>query len=59
RDLAAKIAADLPEERAGAGTSGAEVVEQIPETGYRSPGARAQERAVPIARGRSQLRVAR
>jgi len=59
RDLAAKIAAELPEEPAGAGTSGAEVVEQIPEPGYRSPGARAQERAVPVAGERPQLRVAR
>ena len=37
RDLAAKIAAEFPEEPAGASTSGAEVVEQIPEPGYRSP----------------------
>jgi hypothetical protein len=59
RDLAAKIAGELPEEPAGAGTSGAEVVEQIPEPGYRSPGARAQERAVPVAGERLQLRVAR
>jgi hypothetical protein len=59
RDLAAKIAAELPVEPAGAGTSGAEVVEQGPEAGYRSPGARAQERAVPVAGERPQLRVAR
>jgi len=59
RDLAAKIAADLPEDPAGSGTSGAEVVEQIPEPGYRSPGARVQERAVPGAGERPQLRVAR
>jgi hypothetical protein len=43
----------------GSGTSGAEVVEQIPEPGYRSPGARTQERAVPVAGERPQLRVAR
>jgi adenosylmethionine-8-amino-7-oxononanoate aminotransferase len=59
RDLAAKIAAELPEEPAAAGTRGAEVVEQIPEPGYRSPGARAQESAVPVAGERPQLRVAR
>lgn len=59
RDLAAKIAAELPEEPADAGTSGAEVVEQIPEPGYRSPGARAQERTVPVAGERPQLRVVR
>lgn len=59
RDLAAKTAAELPEEPAAAGARGAEVVEQIPEPGYRSPGARAQERAVPVAGERSQLRVAR
>lgn len=59
RDLAAKIAAELPEEPAGAGTSGAEVVEQIHEPGYRSPGARAQERTVPVAGERPQLRAAR
>ena len=59
RDLAAKIAAELPEEPAAAGTRGAEVVEQNPEPGYRSPGARAQERAVPVAGERPQLRVAR
>jgi chromosomal replication initiation ATPase DnaA len=59
RDLSAKIAAELSEEPAGAGTSAAEVVEQIPEPGYRSPGARAQERAVPVAGERPQLRVAR
>lgn len=59
RELAAKIAAELPEEPAGARTSGAEVVGQIPEPGYRSPGARAQERAVPVAGERPQLRVAR
>lgn len=59
RDLAAKIAAELPEEPAGASTGPAEVAEQIPEAGYRSPGARAQERAVPVAGERAQLRVAR
>lgn len=59
RDLAAKIAAELPEEPAGSGKSGADVIEQIPEPGYRSPGPRAQERAVPIAGERPRLRVAR
>ncbi|CAI9418300.1 Chromosomal replication initiator protein DnaA [Nocardioides sp. T2.26MG-1] len=58
RDLAAKIAAELPDEPAGASTRAA-VDEQIPEAGYRSPGARAQERAVPVAGERRQLRVAR
>lgn len=59
RDLAAKIAAELPEEPAGASTGPADVAEQIPEAGYRSPGARAQERAVPVSGERAQLRVAR
>ena len=59
RDLAAKIAGELPEEPADAGTSGADGAEQIPEPGDRSPGARAQERAVPVAGERPQLRVAR
>ncbi len=59
RDLAAKIAAELPEEPAGASTGPADVAEQIPEADYRSPGARAQERAVPVAGERAQLRVAR
>src|SRR5690606_36305349 len=60
RDLAAKIAAELPEEpAAGASTGRADVDEQIPEAGYRSPSARAQERAVPVAGEHAQLRVAR
>lgn len=58
RDLAVKIAAELPDEPPGAGTRQADV-EQIPDSGYRSRGARAQERAVPIASERPQLRVAR
>ena len=57
RDLAAKIAAGLAEDPAGS-TSRADV-EQIPEAGYHSPGARAQERAVPVAGERPHLRVAR
>lgn len=59
RDLAAKIAAELPEEPAAASTRPADVDEQIPEAGYRSPGARAQVRAVPVAGERPQLGVAR
>jgi len=59
RDLAAKIAAELPDEPPGAGTRRQADVEQIPDTGYRSPRARAQERAVSIASERPQLRVAR
>lgn len=59
RDLAAKIAAELPEEPAGTATSGTDVVEQIHEPGYRSPGARARERAAPVAGERPQLRAAR
>jgi hypothetical protein len=58
RDLAAKIAADLPQEPSGAGTSPVDVDEQVPASGYRSPGAREQQRAVPIAGERPQLRVA-
>ncbi|WP_207620093.1 hypothetical protein, partial [Nocardioides sp. IC4_145] len=37
RDLAAKIAAELPEEPAAASTRPADVDEQIPEARYRSP----------------------
>lgn len=57
RDLAAKIAADLPEQPAGAGRLGGD--EQVPESGYRSPGQREQQRAIPVAGERPQLRVAR
>ena len=59
RDLAAKIAAELPEGPAAANTTRADLAEQIPDTGYRSPGARAQDRAEPNAGERPQLRVAR
>jgi hypothetical protein len=57
RDLAAKIAADLPEQpasRIGVG----DVVEQIPEPGPRSSSLR-EQRAAPVAAERGQLRVAR
>ncbi|MFC7504047.1 helix-turn-helix domain-containing protein [Nocardioides sp. CPCC 206347] len=57
RDLAAKIAADLPEQPAGAGRLDGD--EQVPESGYRSPGLREQQRAIPGAGERPQLRVAR
>ena len=56
RDLAAKIAADLPEQP---GSSIGDVVEHVPEPGHRSPGLREQQRAVPVAAERPQLRVAR
>ena len=60
RDLAAKIAADLPEQSAaGADVGRLDVAEQIPESGYRSPGLREQERAIPGAGERPQLSVAR
>jgi len=59
RDLAAKIAAELPEEAAGASARSADVAEQVPEVGYRSSGARAQERAVSASGERPQMRVAR
>lgn len=57
RDLAAKIAAALPQEPAGTQSSPTDA--ELPATGYRSPGTHAQERAVPIASERPQLRVAR
>src|SRR3546814_948772 len=44
RDLAAKIAEDLPEQSGGADVGRLDVAEQIPESGYRSPGLREQER---------------
>jgi|GEM_PF-4974197 len=59
RDLAAKIAADLPEQSASAGTGRPDVDQQIPESGYRSLGLREQQRAVPAAGERGQLRIAR
>ncbi|GAA3519395.1 hypothetical protein KWG65_09230 [Nocardioides daeguensis] len=59
RDLAAKIAADLPEQPAGTGAGRLDVDEQVPETGYRSPELREQQRAIPVAGERAQLRVAR
>ncbi len=58
RDLAAKIAADLPEQPASSIGAG-DVVEHVPEPGHRSPGLREQQRAVPVAAERPQLRVAR
>ncbi|MDP3968576.1 MAG: hypothetical protein Q8Q02_09855 [Nocardioides sp.] len=57
RDLAAKIAADLPEQPAGAGRL--DVEEQVPESGYHSPGLREQQRAIPVAGERPQVRAAR
>jgi chromosomal replication initiation ATPase DnaA len=59
RDLAAKIAADLPEQPAGTGAGRLDVGERAPETGYRSPGLREQQCAIPVAGERPQLRVAR
>ncbi|KQZ72157.1 helix-turn-helix domain-containing protein [Nocardioides sp. Root151] len=59
RDLAAKIAADLPEQSAGADAGRLDVAEQIPESGYHSPGLREQQRAIPGAAERPQLSVAR
>lgn len=57
RDLAAKIAADLPEQPAGAGRL--DVDEHVPESGHRSLGLREEQRAIPVAGERAQLRVAR
>jgi len=59
RDLAAKIAADLPQEPAGAGMGGLDVDEQMPANIHRSPGLREQQRAVAAAGERPQLRAAR
>ena len=57
RDLAAKIATDLPEQPAGAGRLVGD--DQVFKSGYHSPGLREQQRAIPVAGERSQLRVAR
>ncbi len=59
RDLAAKIAADLPEQPASASAGRLEVDEHVPERGPRSLGLREQQRAIPVAAERAQLRVAR
>ena len=59
RDLAAKIAADLPQEPAGAVMSGLDVDEQNPASIHRSSGLREQQRAVPAAAERPQLRAPR
>lgn len=59
RDLAAKIAADLPQEPAGAGRSELDVDEQILANIHRSPGVREQQRAIPGAGESPQLRVTR
>ncbi|MEV5003875.1 helix-turn-helix domain-containing protein [Nocardioides sp. LML1-1-1.1] len=59
RDLAAKIAADLPEQAASAGADHLDIDEQIPESVHRSPGLREQQRAIPVSGERAQLRVAR
>lgn len=59
RDLASKIAAELPERSAGTGAGRLDVGERAPETGYRSPGLREQQRAIPVASERPRLRVAR
>ena len=59
RDLAAKIAADLPEQPASAGAGRPDVDEHVPESGHRSLGVREQQRAIPGAGERAQLRVAR
>ncbi|WP_281374788.1 helix-turn-helix domain-containing protein [Nocardioides soli] len=58
RDLAATIAADLPEQPSSSIGAG-DVVEHVPERGHRSLGVREQERAIPGAGERDQLRVAR
>jgi hypothetical protein len=55
RDLAAKIAAHLPEARAGANASGREVVEVIPDSRSHFPGVPPQERAVPVTSERPQV----
>ncbi|WP_207619472.1 helix-turn-helix domain-containing protein [Nocardioides sp. IC4_145] len=47
RDLAAKIAAELPEEPAAASTRPADVDEQIPEARYRSPAPRPRNARSP------------
>lgn len=57
RDLAAKIAAGLPEQPAGAGRR--DVDAHVPESGHRSLGLREEQRAIPVAGERAQLRVAR
>ena len=57
RDLAAKIAAALPEQPTDAGRL--DVDEHVPESGHRSLGLREQQRAIPVAGERAQLRVAR
>ncbi|MBM0128193.1 helix-turn-helix domain-containing protein [Pimelobacter simplex] len=57
RDLAAKIAADLPEQPTPAARL--DVDEHVPESGHRSLGLREQQRAIPVAGERAQLRVAR
>ncbi|MEZ0580162.1 helix-turn-helix domain-containing protein [Nocardioides sp. MH1] len=59
RDLAAKIAADLPGQPASTHAGLVDLDEQVPESGYRSPGLREQQRAIPSAGERAQLRVAR
>ena len=53
------VAGDSEKKLGKAASTGADVVEQIPEPGYRSSGARAQERAVPVTGERPHLRVAR
>ena len=60
RELAAKIAAALPEQPATSiGAGRLDVDEQVPEYGQRSSGLREQQRAIPGAGARPQLRVAR
>ena len=56
RDLAAQITAELPGQPASSIGAG-DVVEHVPD--HRSPGLREQQRAVPVAAERAQLRVAR
>jgi hypothetical protein len=58
-DLAAKIAAELPEQPPNTTAARFDVAEQVPESGTRSPGLREQQRAIPVAGERGQLRVAR
>ncbi len=58
RDLAAKIATGLPQEPVRAGTRGVDVEEQIPTNIHCSRSLNEQQRAVPVASARAQLRVA-
>lgn len=58
RDLAAKIAADLPKQPSSSIGAG-DAIEYVPERGHGALGVREQERAIPGASERAQLREAR